>query len=164
MEQDPYLEMDDPDHWALSGVLGGSPGKPNNTEAGRLPVVVNEALFLSPVGERWVELYNRGDSPIDLSGYILSTERTAEAGSVLPPETEIAPRRWLASDASHLQATAQERWRHWPARRARSCNGRKRRFGSACSLPRGGWRDRSSARAHCPPRLSTKVRSCQRNQ
>lgn len=100
--RDPYLELDDPDHWELSGVLGGSPGLPNNTEEGALPVVVNEALFLVSEGERWVELYNKGDTPLDLTGYYLSTDRAGGTPGRLPFETVIEPRGWLSFSESEL--------------------------------------------------------------
>jgi hypothetical protein len=55
-----YSAMDDADSWALSGRIGGSPGKPNETDLGALPLLVNEALLTPTSGERWVELYNAG--------------------------------------------------------------------------------------------------------
>ncbi|MGQ9590301.1 MAG: lamin tail domain-containing protein [Planctomycetota bacterium] len=97
----PYLPADDPDSWAASARKGGSPGKANDVVAGVLPVVLNEALLLPESSERWVELYNKGDDPIDLSGYILATDRAATASAVLPPGTTIAGRSWLSfSDAA----------------------------------------------------------------
>ena len=53
-------------------VGGGGPGDPG-TFPGEAPVVVNEAL-LRTGGDRWVELYNRTGSSIDLSDYYLTDD------------------------------------------------------------------------------------------
>ncbi len=92
--------QDDADNWNLSGVMGGSPGAANDTETGKLPVVFNEIYSIVPEGEaRWVELYNKGETEIDLSGYHLSTDRGDLRAVTLPAGTKIAARGYLVFEA-----------------------------------------------------------------
>jgi hypothetical protein len=77
-----HVPSADPASWCVSGPQFGAgdlgtPGAPNScvpiTE--RAPVVINEvhrdpAAVTDSVGE-WIELYNAGDSPIDVSGWTL---------------------------------------------------------------------------------------------
>ena len=96
-----YSEMDDPDHWALSTQMGGSPGKPNGAEPAVPPILINEASLLPTSGERWVELFNRGDAEFDLSGYHLTTQRDDLTKGTIPQGTMIPSRGWVSfSDAS----------------------------------------------------------------
>jgi hypothetical protein len=97
-----YSEMDDPDSWALSGALGGSPGKPNDTTSGALPVVINEALLVVNSGERWVELYNTGGTDVDLSGYHLTTNRADLKKGTLPAGTVLSARKWASFNEAEL--------------------------------------------------------------
>ncbi|HVR76458.1 MAG TPA: lamin tail domain-containing protein, partial [Planctomycetota bacterium] len=77
-----YTNTDDPDRWALSGVLGGSPGKPNDTAIGAMPVFVNEAFLIG--AERWVEIYNGGTEAVNLTGYHLTDDRANLSRGTLP--------------------------------------------------------------------------------
>lgn len=92
---DPFTELDDPDHWALSFERGGTPGTenyPGLSEAEIVPgVVFNEALLVTS-GTRWVELYNRGDVAVDLSGYHVTTDRELLGSGTLAPGTTIEGR------------------------------------------------------------------------
>ncbi len=61
------------ENWTWSAQIGGTPGEVN-FETNRVParsLVINE---VGPASEEgfWLEFYNRGDSPIDLNGYLLS--------------------------------------------------------------------------------------------
>ncbi len=57
-------------------------------------VVFNEILSRT-AGERWVELYNFGEDPIDLSGYFLSDSAAQLGKHALPPGTSIDSHEFL---------------------------------------------------------------------
>ena len=97
-----YSAMDDPDSWALSGRIGGSPGKPNETDLGALPLLVNEALLTPTSGERWVELYNAGAQELDLSGFHVTVDRNNLTQATLAAGTVIAAHGWLVLNESTL--------------------------------------------------------------
>jgi len=74
-----------------------TPGQPNAVVL-EDAVVINEVMYhhgpvpqadgsVQSSGEEWIELYNRGDAPVDLSGWqvVDATEFTVPAGTVLPP-------------------------------------------------------------------------------
>ena len=88
---DLYLDDSEPENWALSGTLGGTPGTENDTSEGALPITVNEALLLTE-GDRWVELHNAGDTEIDISGYHLTDDRNDLMKAKLPEGTTIPAR------------------------------------------------------------------------
>jgi hypothetical protein len=95
---DPYTELDDPDHWTLSVEFGGTPGVDNFSgvaESDILPRVVFNEAFVVTSGARWVEFYNRGDSPVDLSGYHVTTSRELAMLGTLPDGTVVAARDWV---------------------------------------------------------------------
>lgn len=88
-----------------------TPGKPNGTDgkptadAAIIPAIttllINEyctrnATFYDEAGDYpdWVELYNSGDQPIDLSGYYLSDD-VANSEKWQFPKTTLAPRSFL---------------------------------------------------------------------
>ncbi|MEM7232098.1 MAG: lamin tail domain-containing protein [Planctomycetota bacterium] len=50
----------------------------------RVPVVLNEGLFRT-AGPRWIEFWNSGVTPIDLTGYHVTDERLALDKATLPP-------------------------------------------------------------------------------
>ena len=52
-------------------------------------VVINEILAKSDLTEDWLELYNGGDSSVDLSGCALFDDGTAEDPWIFPEGTEI---------------------------------------------------------------------------
>ncbi|MDH7599586.1 MAG: lamin tail domain-containing protein [Sedimentisphaerales bacterium] len=93
---DPSLEpgpdWSTPEAWALSSGLGGSPGQ---DQIGELPlpgtVIINEVLAHSHAdASDWIEIHNRGDRQIDLSGWFLSdsgsdlTKYQIPSGTVIP--------------------------------------------------------------------------------
>src|SRR6266511_2603672 len=74
---DPDFGSAPPENWAMSLKVGGTPGA-NNFPQGRgpaqlpPPLALNE-LSVSPEGEPWVELVNRGVSPLPIEGVVLET-------------------------------------------------------------------------------------------
>lgn len=91
--RDPYIEVDDPDSWRLSRDLGGSPGQANPSP-GDFTVIINEGL-IATTGTPFVELYNFGDSEVNLGGYHLTTDRRDFEQTTIPGGTTIAPRSWV---------------------------------------------------------------------
>ena len=110
---DPYDEPDDPDNWETDGLLthgengtiiGGSPGEANDTTTGDIPVVLNEALLYT-AGELFLELYNKGEAEVDLSGYWIVTGRNLNdetQRSALPANTVLASRARLRLTETQL--------------------------------------------------------------
>ncbi|MBI4583172.1 MAG: lamin tail domain-containing protein [Planctomycetes bacterium] len=92
--KDPYLELDDPDHWTLSRDRGGSPGRaePSFTP---LAIRLNEGL-LRTAGSRFIELYNQGSSAGNLAGYHITTDRLRLDQATIAAGASLAPRGWLA--------------------------------------------------------------------
>jgi hypothetical protein len=86
--EDPLADPAAPGSWRRSRELGGSPGRANGPPEAPFPVVFNEALLLTS-GARWVELYNRGDEALDLSGFHLSTARDDLSVAALPAGTRL---------------------------------------------------------------------------
>ena len=89
----------DPRAWAVSDVIGGSPGRLDGW--GREPlraVVINEFLANSdPPWLDFVELYNAGNSTADLSGCWLSDQPGTNKFRI-PDHTLLGPRGFLAFD------------------------------------------------------------------
>ena len=80
------------DAWKPSARWGGSPGAQEETDV-PMPnsIVISEVLAHSDQAPNdWIELYNTGGSPVDLSGWFLSDDSTARmkyriaAGTTLP--------------------------------------------------------------------------------
>ncbi len=65
------------------------PPPPPGAGAGESPVVINEAL-LRTAGERWVEIHNRSNGPIDISGYRMTDEPANLTKATIPGGTSIA--------------------------------------------------------------------------
>jgi hypothetical protein len=97
-----YSEMDDPDSWALSAALGGSPGLPNPTATDAPSVFINEGFVLGPPGENWIEIYNAGGTEVNLGGYHLTTARDDLLQTTIPDNTLLSPRSWLVLSDSTL--------------------------------------------------------------
>ncbi len=93
----------DPRAWAISDVVGGSPGGPEAYRPSPLRnVVINELLAHTddPLLD-YIELYNHGNVPVDLSGCAL----TDDAGTnkfVFPAHTVIAARGFVVFDQNQL--------------------------------------------------------------
>jgi hypothetical protein len=65
-----------------------------STSTGGTPVVFNE-LFARTTGERWLELFNRGDLPVDLTGYGLTDDPSQLTKHALPAGSSIGARGFL---------------------------------------------------------------------
>ncbi|MCA9247052.1 MAG: lamin tail domain-containing protein [Planctomycetales bacterium] len=88
--RDPLGDYDDPDNWQASLEWLGSPGRAGHDEA--IPIVINEILANAAGGQDdYVELYNTGFAPLDLSGWYLS-------------DTVTEPRKFRIPDGSILAA------------------------------------------------------------
>ncbi len=94
----------DPRAWAISDVVGGSPGAWETYHPSPLRrVVINEVLANAGAmpAEDYVELYNHSNQEVDLSGCILS-DNPAENKFVIPTNTVIAARGFLVFQQSQL--------------------------------------------------------------
>ena len=94
----------DPRAWDLSDAVGGSPGQPEPLDPNPVPgVTINEWFAPSEdsSGPGWIELFNPGAQPVDLSGCVL-TDDAAAPKFVLPPNTEIASGGFLSFDQTRL--------------------------------------------------------------
>ena len=92
-----------PEAWDISDAVGGSPGGPDGVRSGPLrSVVINEFLANSeePLLD-YVELYNQGNQPVDISGCSLSDDpRTNKF--IVPANTSIPARGFLVFDQSQI--------------------------------------------------------------
>lgn len=72
----PSLGESDHRAWSASAFIGGSPGQEDNDPtAVQNRVVINEVLAnTNDFSARFIELYNKGMTPIDLSGYVLTDD------------------------------------------------------------------------------------------
>ena len=67
-----------PGNWFV-GRSGGTPGKSNATATRTKDIVINEINYnADPLfdTEDWIELYNRGDTPLDISGWVMTDDDT----------------------------------------------------------------------------------------
>ncbi|MBC8094897.1 MAG: lamin tail domain-containing protein, partial [Akkermansiaceae bacterium] len=99
----PSLGENDPQAWALSDQVGGSPGQPETYANDPLrDVVINEFLaHTDPPLLDTIELYNHSNQPNNLSGCIL----TDDAGTnkfVIPPGTIIPARGFVKFDQNQM--------------------------------------------------------------
>ncbi|MEC7775364.1 MAG: lamin tail domain-containing protein, partial [Planctomycetota bacterium] len=101
---DIYSDPDDPDSWSISSAPGGTPGAENDPSTGSLTIVINEALLWT-AGTRWIELFNRSDQAVDLSGFWVTNSRTIgaeESRFQLPADTSISAGGHLALSEADL--------------------------------------------------------------
>src|SRR5208337_11897 len=92
----------DPRAWAISDVVGGSPGAMECFHSSPLrSVVINEVLAHSenPAVPPFVELHNHSTNSVDLSGCIL-TDNAGVSQYVIPSGTTIGPGGFLSFNAS----------------------------------------------------------------
>ncbi|MBI4603237.1 MAG: lamin tail domain-containing protein [Planctomycetes bacterium] len=68
-----------------------------------VPVRVNE-LYASDPADRWLELYNEGDVPVDLSGFFVSDDPRSLGKHRIPNETVIPARGWKVIAGADLEA------------------------------------------------------------
>ena len=79
-------------HWAESVERGGTPGRKNDVAEGS--VVINEFLASSDLGTAdWIELYNRGDTERDISGWYLTDDAATLTEWIIPPRHGPTTRR-----------------------------------------------------------------------
>jgi hypothetical protein len=100
--KDTLRDIDDPENWTVSLEPGGTPGRanfPGGVPAPRL--LLNEA-FLPSGGPRWIELFNPGATPLDLTGCSLTDDPAALGKARLPDGLEVAPRGWLVLEEEEL--------------------------------------------------------------
>ncbi len=87
--------------WGVSGSRGGSPGAIDPYDPSPLgQVLINELMIHpDPAGNGYVELYNHGNGPVDVSGCRL-TDHPGTNLLVLPPGSVIAARGFLSLTGS----------------------------------------------------------------
>ena len=92
-----------------------TPGEANVTSVPQISVAINEwmadnvSTIVNPIGgafDDWFELYNSGDSAVDLSGYFLSDDLDNLQSFEIPSGAVIQPREfmlvWAGGDASDV--------------------------------------------------------------
>jgi len=74
-----------------------TPGEKNDTSPLFSPVCINEFQCTSDFGgpDDWIEFYNRGDTPFDLSGCFLSDQRSDITKWSFPLDTVLQPGQFL---------------------------------------------------------------------
>ncbi|MCX6903790.1 MAG: lamin tail domain-containing protein, partial [Verrucomicrobia bacterium] len=99
----PSLGEGDPQAWTISDAVGGSPGGMDG--AGAEParaVLINEFLAHSePPDLDFIELYNHGAQPVDLSGYFLTDDPSINKCRI-PDGTIIPARGFVSFDETQL--------------------------------------------------------------
>jgi hypothetical protein len=98
----PSYGESDPCAWAISDIVGGSPGQADSFHPSPLrSLVINEVLAHSenPAVPTFLELYNHSLQTVDLSGCIL-TDDPATNQFVIPSGTAIGPAGFVSFDAS----------------------------------------------------------------
>jgi len=83
---------------------GGDPGDPGPDplqEAGSTPVLINEGLMFT-AGDRWIELYNRSGSSVNLAGYYLTDDPGNLTKSRLAAGTRISSGGYLTLTDTEL--------------------------------------------------------------
>jgi len=104
---DPSLDNSDPASWDSSLELRGTPGLPNRTTSSTALVVINECSYdptdqgvtndynHDGVGDsaedEFVELYNKTDSPVDISGWTLDDNSVTNDNTFTFPEGTSIP-------------------------------------------------------------------------
>ncbi|HWD92650.1 MAG TPA: lamin tail domain-containing protein [Verrucomicrobiae bacterium] len=94
----------DPRAWAISDVMGGSPGQADTFTPGALRnVVINEILPHSEnlAVPQFIELYNHGTNSVDVSGCILTDDPTTNE-FVVPGGTVLGPGGFVSFAQSQL--------------------------------------------------------------
>ena len=90
-----------PDGSANLTFMKQTKGRPNDTTFFQPPVdvVINEIYALNP---DWIELFNKGNSRVDLSDYYLSDDSTNLTKYKIPSGTFIEPRGFLVFEESQF--------------------------------------------------------------
>src|ERR1043166_3659640 len=92
----------DPRAWALSDLTGGNPGVADTPTANTFgTILINEFLaHTDPPQLDFIELYNYGNSTINLSGCILTDD--PETNKFILPNISIGPRAFVGFDETQL--------------------------------------------------------------
>lgn len=93
----------DPRAWSASAFIGGSPGRPDPVlPSASRSVVINEFLAHTDDPQLdFVELYNRSNTQVDLSGFFLSDDPDVNRFRI-PDGTTIAARGFVSFDQNEL--------------------------------------------------------------
>ncbi|MBR4916760.1 MAG: lamin tail domain-containing protein [Fibrobacter sp.] len=67
-----------PNSWAASAVDGGTPGVGNDAWVAPTAVRINEIKPFKLGEDSWIEVYNAGDQPVDISGWTVEAKRRNE--------------------------------------------------------------------------------------
>jgi hypothetical protein len=99
----PSYGESDPKAWAISDIVGGSPGQVDAFRPSPLRnVVLNEFLaHTDPPDYDYVELYNHANQQVDISGCILTDDPTTNK-FVIPGGTVIPARGWVVYFETNL--------------------------------------------------------------
>ena len=99
----PSYGQDDPRAWSASAKVGGSPGADDPYSADPLDaVMINEFLAHTDLPQvDYVELYNHGNTSVNLSGAYLSDDRDTNKFRI-PDGTVIAARGFVSFDENQL--------------------------------------------------------------
>ncbi|MFO1520694.1 MAG: lamin tail domain-containing protein [Kiritimatiellia bacterium] len=86
-------------NWRSSLLRHGSPGR---IDTAVKEVVIHEVLSHTDAGPDWVELFNRGASPVDLSGKYLTDDPARPFRFQIPANTVLAPGGYLSFTSDQL--------------------------------------------------------------
>lgn len=93
-------------HWAESPGRNGTPGRKNGVAEGS--VVINEFLASSRLGTAdWIELYNRGSTERDISGWYLTDDAATLTEWTIPPNTVLQPGEAVFFDGLNFGISAE---------------------------------------------------------
>jgi hypothetical protein len=93
----PSLGEADPSAWSASQRVGGSPGFPEPTDQEPLRALCINEILANPLegGQDYIELYNRSDLALDISGCIVTDSRSQDKFR-FPDGTWLGPRGYRA--------------------------------------------------------------------
>ena len=98
----PSLGENNPDAWAASERIGGSPGVAETNEVSALRAVkINEFLAIGS-GPDWIELFNACNIAVDISGCYLSCASNSLMTFTIPGGTTLAPRGFVSFDENQM--------------------------------------------------------------
>ena len=86
-------------NWKSSSLYGGSPGRFDTFVKS---VRINELLPHSDIGEDWLELWNAGSQPVDLTGCTLTDNLDQPGLWTFPTNTVLQPGQFMVLTASQL--------------------------------------------------------------
>jgi hypothetical protein len=98
-DMDAQTLLADGRNWTSSSLYHGSPGRLDDFVR---TVRINEVLSHTDVGEDWIELLNRGDQPVDLSGCTLTDNLDLPDRWVFPTNSVLPPGHFMVLTALQL--------------------------------------------------------------